>query len=181
VLTRIEVPEDYSVRVRSLRGCIELTQTQLAKRIGVSFATVNRWENGQSKPTRLAWQQILDLEAEIATSEVGGGPVAAPARTHERAAIMQAAAQERLAQLLGLSAAVIYSFEVRGTPTFVSDNIKRVLGYEPLDYLENPNFWRERIHPDDLARVETEISRTLEKGATRWSTGFAGTTALIVG
>jgi adenylate cyclase len=164
VLTRIEVPEDYSVRVRSLRGCIELTQTQLAKRIGVSFATVNRWENGQSKPTRLAWQQILDLEAEIATSEVGGGPVAAPARTHERAAIMQAAAQERLAQLLGLSAAVIYSFEVRGTPTFVSDNIKRVLGYEPLDYLENPNFWRERIHPDDVARVETEISRTFESG-----------------
>ena len=164
MLTRIEVPEDYSVRVRSLRGCIELTQTQLAKRIGVSFATVNRWENGQSKPTRLAWQQILDLEAEIATSEVGGGPVAAPARTHERAAIMQAAAQERLAQLLGLSAAVIYSFEVRGTPTFVSDNIKRVLGYEPLDYLENPNFWRERIHPDDVARVETEISRTFESG-----------------
>jgi superfamily II DNA or RNA helicase len=25
---------------------------------------VNRWENGQAKPTRLAWQQILDLEAE---------------------------------------------------------------------------------------------------------------------
>ena len=164
MLTRIEVPEDYSVRVRSLRGCIELTQTQLAKRIGVSFATVNRWENGQSKPTRLAWQQILDLEAEIATSEVGGGPVAAPAQTHERAAIMQAAAQERLAQLLGLSAAVIYSFEVRGTPTFVSDNIKRVLGYERRDYLENPNFWRERIHPDDVARVETEISRTFESG-----------------
>jgi superfamily II DNA or RNA helicase len=40
-----------------------LTQAQLAKRIGVSFATVNRWENGQSKPTRLAWQQILDLES----------------------------------------------------------------------------------------------------------------------
>jgi adenylate cyclase len=165
VPTRVEVPEDYSVRVRSLRGCVELTQTQLAKRIGVSFATVNRWENGQSKPTRLAWQQILDLEAEMATSEEGAGPVAAPAQTHERAAMMQAAAQERLAQLLGLSPAVIYSFEVRGTPTFVSDNIKRVLGYERRDYLENPNFWRERIHPDDLARVETEISRTLEKGA----------------
>jgi adenylate cyclase len=165
VLTRVEVPEDYSVRVRSLRGCIEFTQTQLAKRIGVSFATVNRWENGQSKPTRLAWQQILDLEAEMATSEDGAGPVAAPAQTHERVAMMQAAAQERLVQLLGLSPAVIYSFEVRGTPTFVSDNIKRVLGYERRDYLENPNFWRERIHPDDLARVETEICRTFEKGA----------------
>jgi adenylate cyclase len=163
---RVEVPEDYSVRVRSLRGCIALTQAQLAKRIGVSFATVNRWENGQSKPTHLAWQQILDLEAEIATSEDGGEPAAAPAETHERAATMQAAVQKRLAQLLGLSPAVIYSFEVRGalSPTFVSDNIKRVFGYEPRDYLENPNFWRDRIHPDDLARVETEISRTFESG-----------------
>ena len=58
----------------------------------------------------------------------------------------------------------MYSFEARGTPTFVSDNIKRVLGYEPRDYLDNPNFWRERIHPDDVARVETEISRTFESG-----------------
>ena len=74
----VEIPRDYSVRVRSVRGCIELTQAALAKRIGVSFATVNRWENGQSRPTRLAWQQILDLEAEIATSE-GGVEPAAPA------------------------------------------------------------------------------------------------------
>src|SRR4029450_2685864 len=64
----VEVPGDYPVRVRSVRGCIELTQAALAKRIGVSFATVNRWENGQSRPTRLAWQQILDLEAEMGTS-----------------------------------------------------------------------------------------------------------------
>src|SRR5262249_43769210 len=127
---------------------------------------VNRWENGQSKPTRLAWQQIINLEAGIATSEDGGEPAAAPAETHQRAATIQAAVQERLAQLLGLSPAVIYSFEGRGTlwPTFVSDNIKRVFGYEPRDYLENPNFWRDRIHPDDLARVETEISRTFESG-----------------
>jgi superfamily II DNA or RNA helicase len=57
-----DIPHDYPVRVRSVRGRLELTQGQLAERIGVSFATVNRWENGQSKPTRLAWQKILDLE-----------------------------------------------------------------------------------------------------------------------
>src|SRR5215468_4989171 len=77
----VEVPGDYSVRVRSLRGCIELTQVQLANRIGVSFATVNRWENGQCRPTRLAWQQILELEDQIATSEGGIEPAAAPAET----------------------------------------------------------------------------------------------------
>lgn len=56
-----DIPADYPVRVRSVRGRLELTQAQLAERIGVCFATVNRWESGQSKPTRLAWQQILDF------------------------------------------------------------------------------------------------------------------------
>src|SRR5262245_34895274 len=117
----VEVPEDYSVRVRSVRGCIELTQAQLAKRIGVSFATVNRWENGQSKPTRLAWQQILDLEAEFAAAEGSSGLAADPAetpsprltggqgfsptfaedRSREIAATVRGAVQQRLAQLLG--------------------------------------------------------------------------------
>lgn len=63
-----DIPSDYPSRVRSVRGRLELTQGQLAERIGVSFATINRWENGQSKPARLAWQQILDLEAGMAAS-----------------------------------------------------------------------------------------------------------------
>ena len=57
-----EIPTDYPDRVRTVRTRLELTQARLADQIGVSFATVNRWENGQAKPTRLAWQQILDLE-----------------------------------------------------------------------------------------------------------------------
>jgi len=51
---------------------------------------------------------------------------------------------------------VVYSFEVGGNyaPTFVSDNIKRVLGYEPDQYLKDPEFWRSRVHPEDLPGVE---------------------------
>ena len=60
------LPADYPTRVRSVRERLDLTQAQLAERIGVSFATVNRWENGQTKPARLAWRQILDLEAKLA-------------------------------------------------------------------------------------------------------------------
>lgn len=33
---------------------------------------MNRWENGQAKPTRLAWQQILDLEADAARRHEDG-------------------------------------------------------------------------------------------------------------
>ena len=79
---------------------------------------------------------------------------------------VQAAAQERLSRLLSSSPAVIYSFEATGdfTPTFVSDNIKRVFGYAPDEYLEDPSFWRDRVHSDDLVRVEDEISRFFQNG-----------------
>jgi len=57
-----QVPTDIPDRVRVLRIKYELTQTRMAELMGVSFATVNRWENGQSEPSRLAWQQILRAE-----------------------------------------------------------------------------------------------------------------------
>ena len=53
---------DYGQRIRRLRGRLGLTQTQLAESLGVSFASVNRWENEQSRPSGLAWQRILAAE-----------------------------------------------------------------------------------------------------------------------
>ena len=78
----------------------------------------------------------------------------------------QAAAQERLVRLLSASPAVIYSFKATGdfAPTFVSDNIIDVFGYAPAEYLENPSFWRDRVHVDDLARVEEVIAKFFQNG-----------------
>jgi len=78
----------------------------------------------------------------------------------------QAAAQERLARLLSASPSVIYSFKATGdfAPTFISDNIIDVFGYAPTEYLKDPSFWRERVHPDDLARVEEAISTFFQNG-----------------
>ena len=60
--SRSELPGDYPQRVKSAREVRGLTQAQFAELIGVSFATVNRWENRQTRPTGLAWSRILDLE-----------------------------------------------------------------------------------------------------------------------
>ena len=43
-------PSDYARRIKNIRDVKELTQTQFAERIGVSYASVNRWENEQSRP-----------------------------------------------------------------------------------------------------------------------------------
>jgi PAS domain S-box-containing protein len=78
----------------------------------------------------------------------------------------KASSGSRLAQLLAASPAVIYSFKAIGdfAPTFVSANIETLFGYAPREYLENANFWSERVHPEDLKRVESEIARQLKNG-----------------
>jgi adenylate cyclase len=87
-------------------------------------------------------------------------------KARRRVKEVQAAAQERLAQLLSSSPVVIYSFKASGdfAPTFVSDNIIGVFGYAPAEYLEDPSFWRDRVHPGDLARVEDAISTFFKNG-----------------
>ena len=76
-------------------------------------------------------------------------------------------AHARLSRLLTSSPAVIYSYKATGdfSPTFVSENIRDWLGYEPQEYLESPNFWWSRVHPDDLATVRAETGHLFKKGS----------------
>ena len=79
---------------------------------------------------------------------------------------LQASMQERLSRLLDASPAVIYSFKAKDdfAPIFVSGNIERLLGYSPDEYLKNADFWRERVHPDELAAIEAEQAKLFENG-----------------
>lgn len=48
--------------------------------------------------------------------------------------------------------------------TFVSDNVKKILGY-PTDYFyDNENAWSENIHPEDRNEVSDKFSYILENG-----------------
>lgn len=47
--------------IRSVRNRLGLTQEEFAARIGVTFSTVNRWENGHAKPSRLAARALRSL------------------------------------------------------------------------------------------------------------------------
>ena len=47
--------------VRELRKRTGLTQEKFAAKLGVTFPTINRWENGRAKPSPLAMQRIEDL------------------------------------------------------------------------------------------------------------------------
>lgn len=50
--------ENFSDFVKEVRLQLEMSQEDLARELGVSFATINRWENGKTAPSRLARNQF---------------------------------------------------------------------------------------------------------------------------
>lgn len=52
---------DYKFLIRELRNKLVLSQEELANLLGVSFASVNRWENGHHEPTIKVKRKILEL------------------------------------------------------------------------------------------------------------------------
>lgn len=47
--------------VRELRELTGLTQEKFAAKLGVTFPTINRWENDRAKPSPLALEKIKGL------------------------------------------------------------------------------------------------------------------------
>ena len=43
--------DDYSKAIKELRNKMTFSQTEFAQLLGVSFASVNRWETGKHEPT----------------------------------------------------------------------------------------------------------------------------------
>ena len=58
-------PQAIPPTLQAIRARLDLTQEQLAERLGVSFATVNRWEGGLTTPQRAARTAIAALAAEV--------------------------------------------------------------------------------------------------------------------
>jgi len=54
----VKEEKDYSMLIKAIREQLGLSQEDLARKIGVSYATVNRWENAQTTPSKLAKAQL---------------------------------------------------------------------------------------------------------------------------
>ena len=54
--------------LQQIRAFLNLSQTEFAEQLNVSFATVNRWENGRAHPNQLAQSKLYDLCREQAVS-----------------------------------------------------------------------------------------------------------------
>ena len=76
------------------------------------------------------------------------------------------AAHERLGHMLAASPAVIYTTKATGDfgCTFVSENLRTIIGYAPAEMVTDPKHWPGNLHPQDAPRVFDKMSAMIERG-----------------
>ncbi len=47
--------------IREIRAITRLTQEKFAAKLGVTFPTINRWENGRVRPSPLAMKRLEEM------------------------------------------------------------------------------------------------------------------------
>lgn len=52
---------EYKDVIKALREKLIISQDELAKMLGVSFVSVNRWENGHHEPTIKVKRKLVQL------------------------------------------------------------------------------------------------------------------------
>ena len=72
--------------------------------------------------------------------------------------------KERLEYLLTWAPVIVYTCEPHEDHviTFVSENVLSQLGYSPREFVEDPTFWSNHIHPEEVTRVVMGSCRVLE-------------------
>jgi len=75
---------------------------------------------------------------------------------------MEKLPHERLNLISEHMPSIIYSADI--TPpnyqaTFISNNIKKILGFEPLDFLNSPSFWIDHLHPEDKEKILKDLEK----------------------
>ena len=74
--------------------------------------------------------------------------------------------KQRVQYLLAVSPAIIYTTKASGdfTCTFVSQNLRAIMGYSPEEMTTDPKCWPGHLHPEDAPRVFEEMRPLIERG-----------------
>jgi putative transcriptional regulator len=57
--------EDVPALIKALRRRLELTQEQFAAEVGVTYGTVNNWENGKRMPLPFLLKRLMEMRDEL--------------------------------------------------------------------------------------------------------------------
>jgi PAS domain S-box-containing protein len=74
--------------------------------------------------------------------------------------------RQRLQYLLAVSPAIIYTTKATGdyACTFVSENLRAIMGYTPQEMTTDPKGWPDHLHPDDAPRAFDEMLPLIGRG-----------------
>ncbi|MBN3898908.1 MAG: PAS domain S-box protein, partial [Nostoc sp. NOS(2021)] len=74
-------------------------------------------------------------------------------------------ANERLQYLLTSSPVVIYSSKTSEdfSTTFISENVKAMVGYEAREFIEDSSFWLDHVHPQDIEFISDKFQQLVEQ------------------
>jgi len=74
--------------------------------------------------------------------------------------------RQRLQYLLAVSPAIIYTTKASGdyACTFVSENLRAIMGYGPQEMTTDPKGWPDHLHPDDSPRAFGEMLPMISRG-----------------
>jgi PAS domain S-box-containing protein len=93
-----------------------------------------------------------------------------------RATVALRQSEARQALILNSLPIVFYTVNASGdfATTWVSENLEQITGFAPRTFIERPEFWVTRLHPEDRERVLADVKRGREVGAVsmeyRWQT-----------
>ncbi len=94
-------------------------------------------------------------------------------QAHEQAlAQIEGALQERWEAVLQATGQGVWDLDVRTGKAYHSPVWKQMTGYDASDPLVDLQHWRERVHPDDLARVHADYQRHLDGQAPYFDSVF---------
>jgi PAS domain S-box-containing protein len=72
---------------------------------------------------------------------------------------------DRARSLIAGIDAVVWEADARSmTFTFVSEGARALLGYDPAEWLADPGFWADRVHPDDRSAAIARFVRVASDG-----------------
>ena len=60
-MTELDIPS----LVKELRERLHLTQEQFAQKVGVTYSTVNHWENGKRIPQPFLVRRLMEIQQEL--------------------------------------------------------------------------------------------------------------------
>jgi len=61
--------EDIPSLIKALRKRLDLTQEQFAAKVGVTYGTVNNWENGKRMPLPFLLRRLIEMRDEVEAQE----------------------------------------------------------------------------------------------------------------